>query len=48
MPTSIHPDIRVLIDPEMSDPLTGGGRLQDVSVTHTDRDVHAARPVGSL
>lgn len=30
-------DVRALIDPEQSDPLPGGGRLQDVSVILTDR-----------
>lgn len=28
---------RALVDPEQSDPLPGGGRLQDVSVILTDR-----------
>jgi hypothetical protein len=28
---------RALIDPEQSDPLPGGGRLQDVSVILTDQ-----------
>jgi hypothetical protein len=36
--TDYYGDIRVLIDPEQSDPLPGGGRLQDVSVVLTDRD----------
>lgn len=30
--TLYYHKIRALIDPEMSDPLPGGGRLQDVSV----------------
>jgi hypothetical protein len=34
--TVYYHDIRVLIDPEMSDPLPDGGRLQDVSVILTD------------
>jgi hypothetical protein len=34
--TDYYTAIRVLIDPEMSDPLPGGGRLQDVSVILTD------------
>jgi len=29
--------VRALIDPQMSDPLNDGGRLQDVSVILTDR-----------
>lgn len=33
---------RALIDPEQSDPLADGGRLQDVSVILTDR--HGLRP----
>jgi hypothetical protein len=36
--TVYYSEIRVLIDPEMSDPLAGGGRLQDVSVILTDHD----------
>ena len=35
--TDYYSDIRVAIDPERSDPLAGGGRLQDVSVILTDR-----------
>jgi len=35
--TVYYRDIRALIDPEQSDPLAGGGRLQDVSVILTDR-----------
>ena len=44
--TLYYHDMRVLIDPEMSDPLPGGGRLQDVSVILTDtlRGDHTLRP----
>jgi hypothetical protein len=35
--TIYYEKIRALIDPEMSDPLPGGGRLQDVSVILVDR-----------
>jgi len=35
--TVYYSDIRVLIDPEHSDPLSDGGRLQDLSVILTDR-----------
>jgi len=34
--TIYYDEIRVVIDPEMSDALQGGGRLQDVSVILTD------------
>lgn len=34
--TDYYASIRALIDPEMSDPLPEGGRLQDVSVILTD------------
>jgi len=34
--TVYYRQVRALIDPEQSDPLTGGGRLQDVSVILTD------------
>jgi hypothetical protein len=44
--TVYYTDIRVLLDPEQSDPLTDGGRLQDVSVIMTDRDDRQARPAG--
>jgi hypothetical protein len=46
--TIYYDEIRVLIDPEMSDPLTGGGTLQDVSVILTDsgRGGEAMRPAG--
>ena len=35
--TIYYQHIRALIDPEQSDPLPGGGRLQDVSVILVDR-----------
>jgi hypothetical protein len=35
--TVYYQKIRALIDPEMSDPLPGGGRLQDVSVILVDQ-----------
>ena len=42
--------VQVLIDPEMSDPLKDGGRLQDISVILTDGLDHGSRyaspPVG--
>jgi hypothetical protein len=47
--TIYYDEIRVLIDPEMSDPLTGGGTLQDVSVILTDsgrEGGQAMRPAG--
>jgi hypothetical protein len=44
--TIYYTDFRVLLDPERSDPLKDGGRLQDVSVILTDRDDRHARPVG--
>ena len=34
--TVYYSDISALIDPEQSDPLMGGGKLQDVSVILTD------------
>ncbi|HET6867470.1 MAG TPA: hypothetical protein VFH80_16235 [Solirubrobacteraceae bacterium] len=34
--TVYYHQIRALIDPEQSDPLNGGGRLQDVSVILID------------
>lgn len=43
--TIYYDQIRVLIDPEMSDPLSGRGRLQDVSVILIDR-YRGQRPVG--
>lgn len=44
--TDYYGDIRVLVDPEQSDPLPDGGRLQDVSVILTDRPCggHSLRP----
>lgn len=44
--TISYTDVRVVLDPEQSDPLKDGGRLQDVSVILTDRDDRQARPVG--
>jgi hypothetical protein len=35
--TVYYHEIRALIDPEQSDPLPGGGRLQDVSIILLDR-----------
>jgi hypothetical protein len=40
--TLYYREIRALIDPEQSDPLPDGGRLQDVSVILTDR--HGLEP----
>ena len=34
--TDYYSDVRVLIDPEQSSPLSDGGRMQDVSVILTD------------
>lgn len=44
--TLYYRNVRVLIDPEMSDPLPNGGRLQDVSVilTDTPRGADTLRP----
>jgi hypothetical protein len=44
--TLYYRDVRVLIDPEISDPLPDGGRLQDVSVILVDRPCgeHTLRP----
>jgi hypothetical protein len=44
--TVYYSDITALIDPEQSDPVMGGGRLQDVSVMLTDNypDRPPARP----
>jgi len=43
--TDYYRKIGVVIDPEQSDPLAGGGRLQDVSVILTDRPgADALRP----
>jgi hypothetical protein len=44
--TVYYTDVRVLLDPEQSDPLQDGGRLQDVSMILTDRHDRQARPVG--
>jgi hypothetical protein len=38
--------IRAVIDPEQSDPLPGGGRLQDVSVILVDEPTRGGEPVG--
>ena len=38
--TVYYQQIRALIDPEQSDPLPDGGRLQDVSVILIDRPEH--------
>lgn len=40
--TDVFRHVRVLIDPEQSDPLADGGRLQDVSVILTDTPRGAA------
>jgi hypothetical protein len=44
--TLYYRKIRVLLDPEQSDPLPDGGRLQDVSVILTDKPCgqHTPRP----
>jgi hypothetical protein len=42
--TVYYDQIRAVIDPEMSDPLPGGGRLQDVSVVLVDK-YGGSRPV---
>jgi hypothetical protein len=44
--TDYYRHVRVLIDPEQSDPLADGGRLQDVSVILTDQPcgAHTLRP----
>jgi hypothetical protein len=44
--TVYYHKIRALIDPEMSDPLRGGGRLQDVSVILVDGPGCGGQPVG--
>jgi len=44
--TVYYHEIRALIDPEMSDPLKGGGRLQDVSVILVDEPGSTREPVG--
>ena len=39
--------VRTWLDPERSDPLRGGGRLQDVCLLLTDRPgEHARQPAG--
>jgi hypothetical protein len=43
--TVYYQHIRALIDPEQSDPLPGGGRLQDVSVILVDRVSGNREPV---
>jgi hypothetical protein len=44
--TVYYDKIRALIDPEMSDPLKGGGRLQDVSVILVDQPGGGREPIG--
>ena len=44
--TIYYRQIRVLIDPEQSDALKGGGRLQDVSVILVDEPARGGEPVG--
>jgi hypothetical protein len=44
--TIYYRQIRAVIDPEMSDPLPGGGRLQDVSVILVDEPTRGGEPVG--
>jgi hypothetical protein len=44
--TVYYQQIRAVIDPEMSDPLAGGGRLQDVSVILVDEPARGGEPVG--
>jgi hypothetical protein len=43
--TVYYQHIRAVIDPDMSDPLPGGGRLQDVSVILVDRP-GGGEPIG--
>ena len=43
--TVYYHQIRALIDPEQSDPLTDGGRLQDVSVILADHPGGGGEPV---
>jgi hypothetical protein len=46
--TVYYSDIRVLIDPEMSDPLADGGRAQPLSVILTDKyDRPSMRPAAT-
>ena len=44
--TVYYHKIRALIDPEMSDPLKDGGRLQDVSLILVDQPGGRLEPVG--
>ena len=44
--TVYYQHIRAVIDPERSDPLPGGGRLQDVSVILLDQLGSGGEPVG--
>ena len=44
--TIYYQHIRAVIDPEMSDPLPDGGRLQDVSVILVDHPGSGGEPVG--
>jgi hypothetical protein len=44
--TIYYQHIRAVIDPDMSDPLGGGGRLQDVSVILVDEPARGGEPVG--
>jgi hypothetical protein len=43
--TVYYQHIRVVIDPEQSDPLSSGGRVQDVSVILVDRVGGGREPV---
>jgi hypothetical protein len=40
--------VRALIDPEQSDPLPDGGRLQDVSIILTDGQQHRPAAIALL
>ncbi|HTX13282.1 MAG TPA: hypothetical protein VMA77_22410 [Solirubrobacteraceae bacterium] len=44
--TIYYHQIGALIDPEMSDPLKDGGRLQDVSLILVDQPGGRLKPVG--
>ena len=44
--TIYYRHIRAVIDPEQSDPIPGGGRLQDVSVVLVDEPTRGGEPVG--
>jgi hypothetical protein len=48
MTSSCYRKIGVAIDPEQSDPLSDGGRLQDVSVILTDRPGADARSPAAI